>query len=94
MPTNDKHAQISDKLDDTMLELVTEGRAVMGPGGDTIRVTASAADLRIIMTRLNDLGITKEVTKGSSAAQLAAIARAGLKFNGGKIPPMREEEVA
>ena len=88
--------RISDALDATLLKVIKkgtplqdkDGNIILDPKGKPIMSPPSAAFLNVARNRLRDLGITKVVTEGDSADELAA--ELGLKAR--PIPELSQED--
>jgi len=90
-------------LDKTLLDIVKNGVEVPDGDGGTVRVTASAAHLKVALARVQMLGISKTVAPGSDHDKLSQnvqrLVRAGAiagKIGPGssKLPDLDDEDDA
>lgn len=100
MATNPKHVELSDAVDDVLLDVIkngqtatdAEGNVILDAENKPVRVTPSAAMINAAIKRLQNLGVTKEVTPTSTTAKLADAIRDRKLRLSGQLPPIPEED--
>lgn len=91
MDRNKVHDALADEVDRGLLEIIQgrlvkdeHGNVVFNPKtGEPLRERPPAADFNAAIRRLTSLGISKQINKGSAAAQLHDAVKAKLKLAGG-----------
>lgn len=102
MPEPDKsigdiHGEMAEQTDRILHDILVNGEEKAVPtdeGVVKVRVTPSAAMLNVIRNRLKDLGIQSPMGNGRAADALRDEARRRLRFPGGGMPPISDEEDA
>jgi hypothetical protein len=90
---NDINAELQRLLALRMLEVLKDGREVIGPGGEPRRIMATAADFNAIRGLLKDNGVTSVQTADSPLNDLVQeMSKRGLKFRPSDIA--NDEEAA
>lgn len=75
------YADLQNLLAKRMLEVLRDGREVIGPDGNPMRVMATAADFNAIRGLLKDNGINSVETNDSPLNDLVSeMSKRGLKF--------------
>lgn len=92
MATNPKHVELSDAVDDVLLDVIKNGQTATDADNKPVRVTPSAAMINAAIKRLQNLGVTKEVTPTSTTAKLADAIRDRKLRLSGQLPPIPEED--
>lgn len=97
-PIGDVHSDMAEQTDRILYDILVNGEEKAVPTGDggveKVRVTPSAAMLNVIRNRLKDLGIQSPMGKGRASDALRDEARRRLRFPGGGMPPISDEEDA
>jgi len=74
-------ASLQELLTKRMIEVLRDGREVIGPDGNPMRVMATAADFNAVRGFLKDNGINTVVTADSPLNDLVSeMSKRGLKF--------------
>ena len=94
-PATDEQKNLAVLADKELLRVLEEGEEVIvsGPEGhDIIKKRPSAAMMKVILTRIEKLGIDAPAREGNAAGNLLDAARSILKYDGKAIPSLDMEE--
>ena len=87
-PDRPIHDQLSNELDQTLLEVVKFGRVVLDREGKVHKIPPTAADLNVVRQRLKDLNLSYVPGADSPAEQMRRVMadRHRLRLAGGDMP--------
>ena len=86
-------SELSEQLDNVLLDVLKNGQVVVDEAGNPVKITPTAAILKVVLERLKHLGISQELKPGSKQAALInelKLRNPNLRFT--PLPPIGEGE--